>query len=136
MKNQKIKQFAIIESNSAYDFQEQLNEKMEALSECNPEVEFSTRSDMFARITYTKQIAIEEKTPAEAGIRFTCGECPLFVPIMKRDGTPDLRIKYGDCPYKELGRVWRTSSACNVLYTMIKNGSVHLVLNEEKESEQ
>lgn len=135
MKTQKIKQFAIIESSSACDFEEQLNETLERLADCDPEVEFSSRSDTFARITYTKKKEIEQLPPAEAGIRFTCGECPLFTPIKKRDGTPDMRSKYGDCPCKELGRVWKTESACDLLYTMIQNGTIYLTLNEEKYEE-
>ena len=134
MKTQKIKQFAIIESSSASDFEEQLNERMEELADCNPEITFSSRSDTFARISYIKQKELEERPPEEAGIRFTCGECPMFTPAMKRDGTPDLRIKYGDCPNKELGRVWKTASACNILYTKIKNGTIHLTITNEEES--
>lgn len=136
MKTQKIKQFAIIESSSADDFEERLNETMEKLADCDPEVEFSSRSDTFARITYTKKKEIELLPPAEAGIIFTCGECPFFTPITKRDGTPDQRIKYGDCPCRELGRVWKTQRACDLLYTMIKNGTIHLALNSEEESEE
>lgn len=133
MKTQKIKQFAIVEGKSAGDFEERLNELMTKLADCSPEVEFSSRSDTFARISYMKLKEIETLPPEETGIKFTCGECPMFTPTVKRDGTPDLRAKYGECPCKELGRVWKTSNACELLYTLIKNGTVHLALDEEED---
>lgn len=133
MKRYKIKQFAIVESTSASDFEMQLNEKMEELAECDPEVAFSTRSDTFARITYSKVVTTEDPKMTEAGVRFTCGECPLFCPERKKDGSPDERKKFGSCPYSEMERTWKASSACEMLYTMIKNGRVHLAIDEEED---
>ena len=105
-----------------------LNVTMLELADSNPEVTFT---DGCARIEYTK--SFEEIAPpvTETGITFTCGECPLFRPILKKNGQPDERVKYGDCDYSEFGRTWKTSSACECLYTMLKNGTVSLSLNRD-----
>lgn len=104
-----------------------LNVTLLELAESNPEVTFA---DGYARIEYTK--SFEEIAPpvTETGITFTCEECPLFRPVLNRKGEPDGRVKYGDCDYSEFGRTWKTSAACQNLYTMIKNGTVSLTLNE------
>ena len=107
-----------------------LNVTLLELAESNPEVTFA---DGYARIEYTK--SFEEIAPpvTETGITFTCEECPLFRPVLNRKGEPDGRVKYGDCDYSEFGRTWKTSAACQNLYTMLKNGKVSLTLNAENE---
>ena len=109
----------------------ELNLAMMTLSDSKVEVTFS---DGYARIEYTKEL--EEIAPpvTETGIKFTCEECPLFKPILNRSGNPDGRVKYGNCDYSEFGRTWKTSAACQNLYTMLKNGTVSLTLNQDEDT--
>ena len=105
----------------------ELNLALLELSEKKVEVTFS---EGYARIEYTKDFEEIEPPVTETGIKFTCEECPLFEPVLNRSGNPDGRVKYGNCEYSEFGRTWKTSPACQNLYTLIKNGTVSLTLNE------
>lgn len=129
-----IKQFAIVRSDSADDFEQQLNDKLMNIRTRNPEVTFSeTGSYMIARIGYMKEIEIEDTPIEEKGIKFRCGQCPIFKPILTERGTVDKRCKYGDCPHALYGRTYRDSLACPLLYTMIANGNIRLTLIEDPE---
>ena len=108
----------------------ELNLAMLQLSDAKVDVTFS---DGYARIEYTKSFEEIEPPISEIGIKFTCAECPLFKPILNRKGEPDRRVKYGDCDYSEFGRTWKHTPACQNLYTMIKNGTITLMLNENIE---
>lgn len=131
---QKLKQYAFVQAYDLDCFEVKLNEKLEDLAECEPEVTFvqSDETNMIARIAYVKQVKILEEAPAERGARFTCGDCPLMKPIRKKDGSPDLRRVYGECDFGEMGRVWKTTPACDYLYKMIADGRIRLVLEDEE----
>lgn len=129
MNARSVKQFAIVRSDSASLFEEQLNAKMIELIDQNPDVTISESGDkLTAKITYTKQIELEptEKSAAETGIKFTCQDCPMFEPILKGDGTEDGRLKYGNCEFSKFGRTNKASDACEVLYRMIQSGGIGL----------
>lgn len=129
-----IKQFAIVRSDSADDFEQQLNDRLMKISTKYPDVTFSeTGSYMIARIGYMKEIEVEEKPIEEKGIRFRCWQCPIFKPILTERGTVDKRCKYGDCEHSLYGRTSRDAAACQLLYTMIMNGNIRLTLIEEPE---
>ena len=128
----KVKQYAFIEAADLDCFEIKLNEKMEELADCDPEATFYTDDPMLARISYTKETVVQEETPAERGIRFTCGDCPMMQHITKRDGTPDLRRVYGNCDFGEMGRVYKTTPACDYLYKMIADGRIRLTLEDEE----
>lgn len=121
----KTRQFKFIKDPETNE--DELNMAMLSLCENKVEVTFA---DGYARIEYTKELEEIEPPVTETGIRFTCEECPMFRPILNRHGNPDGRVKYGDCDYSEYGRTWKTSAACQNLYTMLKNGTVSLTLNE------
>lgn len=131
MKTQKIKQYAFVDAVDFDCFEIKLNERLEELAECDPEVEFYETDTTLARIKYVKQKEFTPATPAEAGIKFTCGDCPMFGHIMKKDGSPDLRRTYGNCDIGEMGRVWKTTPACDYLYKRIKDGRVRLTLEDD-----
>ena len=112
-------------------FKARLNETMKRLKDRCPEAKVNIEGDTLdALISYVEDVAIEELTPAEAGIKFICEDCPMFYPETKRDGSPDLRSKWGDCIYAEMHRTSKQSSACDLLYGMIKNGDIRLTLSE------
>lgn len=126
-------QYSIITDHDPQAFQDKLNAELRKLKDKEPEVNITSGGTMrIAEIRYTEEAIIQEPDPAEKGVRFTCEECPMFKPAPKRDGTPDLRSKYGDCPHSEMQRTWRTAPACGVLYTMIKNGKIRLTMEPEE----
>lgn len=126
MKNYRVEQYDFIRKDEE-GFQEKLNARLRELYEKHPKVTV-TNDDV--QICYTEQIEIEKPTVSEIGITFTCSDCPIFKPRPKRDGTPDYRSKYGDCPYAEMHRTWKNARACENLYMMIKNGDIGLTINE------
>lgn len=136
MTSKTLKQYAFVQAYDLDCFEVKLNEKLEDLADGDPEVAFvqNDETNMIARICYSKEIRIEEEGPAERGARFTCGECPYFRHIRKKDGSPDLRRSFGDCDFGEMGRVWKTTPACEYLYKMITDGKIRLALEEEEEA--
>lgn len=121
------KRFAIVRETSAASFEDQLNKTLEHLSDQNPKVEFSETGDyMTARIEYEAKVEIPDEPISERGYKFSCEDCPRFEHLLKKDGTVDGRIKYGNCPAAQYGRTLKSSPACDLLYRMIENGEVEL----------
>lgn len=133
MKKQKVKQYEFVAYDTIDGFEMRLNEALRTLAEQRPEVTFYENDPTLARIEYTDEIVLEEETRAERGCRFTCGDCPKMKHIKKRDGSPDLRRVYGECDFGEMGRVWKTTPACDYLYKMIEDGRIRLTLEEDEE---
>lgn len=130
MKRSRYEQFAIVTSDSAPLFEQQLNAEIERLKDNNPSVHFSeSTSPFYARINYIVDTETPE-TVAEAseaeGVSFVCLQCPYFKPALRDDGEIDKRVKWGDCEHAELGRTLKTSPACEKLYELIKEGDVKL----------
>lgn len=132
MKKQKVQQYAFVDAMDLDCFEIKLNEKLEDLAEHDPVVEFYPNHSTLARIAYTKETVVEEVSPAEKGARFTCGDCPMMKHIRKKDGSPDLRRVYGECDFGEMGRVWKTTPACDYLYKLIADGRIRLMLEDEE----
>ena len=125
------KRFAIVRETSASSFETQLNEKLDSLYEQNPSVTFSETGDyLTARIEYTARVEIPDEPISERGYRFSCEDCPRFEHLLKKDGTVDGRIKYGNCPAAQYGRTLKSSPACDLLYRMIENGEVSLCFSK------
>jgi hypothetical protein len=126
MKATSIQQFAIVQSDSAPAFEEELNARIRELSNKRPQVKFD---GLTAYISYT-ETQVHAETKAEQfelnGCCFHCEDCPEFQAILKEDGTEDKRIRYGECQYAEMGRTYRDNKACDMLYTLIKNGRIGL----------
>lgn len=133
MRNSVYEQFAIVREDSASLFTVRLNEELYRLKDCKPTVKFSESDPLCAYIKYTVDVNTPE-TVAEAsetsGVSFVCAQCPFFRPVLKDDGTPDKRVKWGDCDHAELGRTWKMSAACDKLYELIKEGDVKLCFME------
>lgn len=133
MRTEIYQQFAIVASDSAQQLADQLNAKLYELRDKNPVVTFE---GLIARISYDETTRIKDCIQDdyyERGVRLSCQDCPLFSPVLKRDGTEDKRIKWGDCPHKEFGRTYRDSSACDKLFQMINSGEVRLCLADSIE---
>lgn len=126
MKAQSIQQFAIVQSDSAAAFEEELNARLMDLSEKNPKVSFD---GLTAYVSYIKTVRIPE-TLADAyelnGACFHCEDCPEFQAMLKADGTEDTRLKYGECQYAEMRRTRKDAPACDMLYKLIRDGRIGL----------
>lgn len=131
MKRSSYDQYAIVKTDSAPLFEEQLNEKIYELRNNHPEVKFSDSIPLYAQIKYRQETIAPESISDEfemVGASFVCEQCPYFVPATNKDGSEDLRCKVGDCrhPDNELGRAYRTSPACDHLYELIQKREVKL----------
>ena len=126
MKAQSIQQFAIVQSDSAAAFEEELNARLMDLSEKNPKVSFA---GLTAYISYFETVCIPESIADEYELRgacFHCEDCPEFQAALKADGTEDTRLKYGECQYAEMRRTRRDAKACDMLYKLIRDGRIGL----------
>lgn len=136
MKEERYQQFLTVKAEAPELFTEDLNQAIYKLREKSPVVHFSETDPLCAYVSYTERFEAPENIEDEyelQGVRFTCEMCPMFSPIMKRDGTPDARLKYGDCPESEFGRTYKDSQACAKLYQMLRDGRVKLVRAEDEE---
>ena len=132
MKVKSYKQYAIVSGDSAQTLTEELNRKMIELADKNPSVTFE---GLIARISYTVTEEAPENLVEEyeaEGVRLTCQDCPFFEPRTNRDGSVDLRARWGDCKAIE-GEVMtkRDSRVCDKLFQMLNNGEVQLCLSTE-----
>ena len=128
MKRESFQQFAIVANDSAHILTEELNALLYELRDKHPTVTFE---GMIARVSYEERTEEPEALSEEyeaAGVRLTCGRCPMFLAALKADGTEDNRNKYGTCPCSKYGRVKRDARACEKLYQMINDGEVQLCL--------
>lgn len=126
MKAQSIQQFAIVQSDSAPAFEEELNARMRDLSSKCPKVKFD---GLTAYISYMETTRVPESVADEyqlQGVRFRCEDCPEFQAILKEDGTEDRRLRYGECQYADRGRTYKDSPACDMLFKLIKSGRIGL----------
>lgn len=136
MKQERYQQFLTVKAEAPELFTEDLNRAIRDLREKSPVVHFSETDPLCAYVSYTERFQAPETIADEyelQGVKFTCEMCPIFSPIMKRDGTPDARLKYGDCPESEFGRTYKDSQACKKLYQMLRDGRVRLVRAEGEE---
>lgn len=136
MKQERYQQFRTVKAATPELFTEDLNRATYELRSKNPEVHFSDTDPLCAYVSFTERFQAPENIEDEyelQGVRFTCEMCPIFSPILKRDGTPDARLKYGDCPESEFGRTYKDSKACAKLYQMLRDGRVKLVRAEDEE---
>lgn len=140
MKEERYQQFETVKAEAPELFTEDLNKATYNLRDKNPQVHFSEVDPLCAYVSYTERYKAPESLEDEyelQGVRFTCEMCPMFSLIMKRDGTPDARLKYGDCPESEFGRTYKDSQACAKLYQMLRDGRVKLVrVEDEEEAEE
>ena len=128
MKSSRYEQFAIIHSDSASLFNEELNEEIFRLKDKNPVVHFSESIPFYAQIKYTETSSTPESLEDEyelLGARFVCGQCPYFKPTLKKNGEEHPTCKYGECGLHE-GRTVKTMAACEDLYELIREGGVKL----------
>ena len=131
MRKRVVKQFAIVQGDSAQTFTDELNRKLIELEGKDISIDFY-ENFLGARISWPENIGEEPETVEEEyevlGAGFRCNQCPMFQLQLKADGTADSRAKFGRCILKDYGRVCGTSRACEKLYQMIQSGEVQLCL--------
>lgn len=126
-------QVTILEDSAAV-FDQRLNEEIYRLRHYRPKIVRSETNPLYAYIKYSMD-EVKAETLSEAseieGVKFRCEQCPYFKPTLKADETIDKRCRYGDCEHAEMGRTFKDSAACEILYTLIQDFNVKLVFNEE-----
>lgn len=140
MRTSSYKQFDFVRDEHPEIFEEKVNKKMYERRFDYPEVTFSEEGKwLIARISYIKH----EHAPEDLGdvyemmdVRFKCEDCPMFEPIHNKNGSLNMRVKYGDCPHSQFGRTYKDSRACDLLYMMLRDGRIHLVKNDEEEEKR
>ena len=132
---EKFKQYAIVRSDSAELFEEQLNARMYELRDSNPDASISENGHyLTAKIEYVKRAPVikTERDPVKDGIILKCIDCPYFEPTLKKDGSVDARARTGGCKNAEFGRTYLDSDACAVLDQLIKNGGAKICFTESE----
>ena len=127
----RYQQYAIVEADSAQQLTDQLNAELIRLRDKKPIVTFE---GLIARIQYMESETVPETLAEEyevQGVNLTCEDCPYFCPMIKADGTRDLRAKWGGCHLTE-GRIAKKSSrACDELFHKLTSGEVRLCVSTE-----
>lgn len=135
MRSESFQQYSIVKCDSPQLFTDQLNAELKRLKYNHPTVKFSEHDTLCAYISYTEYVHIAEDLGDEyelEGVRIVCEQCPLFDPIRNKDGSLNQVVKYGDCPYSQYGRTYKTTRACDILYQMISRGEVKLCFTESE----
>lgn len=134
MRTSSFKQFDVIREEDPEVFTAKLNTRLRELRHNWPEVKISEGDRyILAQISYTEH----DRVPEDLGdvyemqnVKFTCQDCPIFEPIQNRDGSLNLRVKYGKCPYAEFGRTYKEARCCDMMYTLLRNGKIQLTMVE------
>lgn len=140
MRTSSYKQFEIIRADSPEDFTDRLNRRLFDLRHNWPDVSFGEEGQyLIARISYMQH----DRVPEDLGdayemqnVKFTCQDCPMFKPIRNKNGEPNLRVKYGNCPYAEYGRTYKESRCCDMLYSLLRTGKIYLCLADDDEEDK
>lgn len=112
-------QIAVVESESAVDFQNKFNSTIRQLAEKNPEYRIIEKDSFCAIITYTEKERVIENVKDEyneAGIHYRCKHCPYL------EDPKDKRIKYCECGIK--GATHKDHEACVIFYEQLKEGII------------
>lgn len=119
--------FAIVCGDSAQSLTDQLNEQLYKLRDKHPVVTFE---GMIARICYEETDLDPEPVEEEnkVQIKFTCQDCPYFIPVLKADGSLDQRSRKGSCPFTKYKVTTRDHEVCEKLLNNINDGEVKLCL--------
>lgn len=130
MRYDTYKQYAIVQGNTAHDLTEQLNAKLYELRNKNPVVTFE---GLIARIEYDEDEQKAETLAEEfelKGVKLTCYQCPMFEPLLNKDGTENRSAKRGGCIFRPHGMTHRDVPACSKLFEMLNDGRIFLCLND------
>lgn len=131
MVRRSYQQYAIVTGDTAQQLTERLNDKLIELRDKDPVVSFE---GMIARIQYTERETVPDSLSDEyelQGVRLTCQDCPFFCPVLKADGSVDLRAKYGGCHLAEDRMARKDSRACEKLFHMLNDGRITLCVESE-----
>lgn len=115
-------QIAVVEAETAVDFQNKFNSIIQELAEREPAYRFIESKPFCAIITYTEKKKIIENVMDEyneSGIKYKCKHCPYL------EDPQDRRIKYCVCSYE--GSTHKDKDACLTFYQHLKDGIIQPV---------
>lgn len=121
MRREAFSQVKVIQTESASDFQEQINSSMRELADKQPEYKLIEGKGFCAIISYQETIEIIDKVADEyhaEGIYYLCKHCPYL------DDPHDKRVKRCTCKYSSSGVAYKDSEACEVFYKALKRGDI------------
>ena len=120
----KKKQIAVITAERGSDFEREVNERLEQVAGCEPDIIFKMDTDChIAYITWEETVEALE-TAADRynamGIKLKCGQCPY------RERPKDKRVRYTSCTLGDRQGIAYGDPACDRLYEMLEKGEVQL----------
>lgn len=121
MRREAFSQIKVIQTESASDFQEQINSSMRELADKRPEYKLIEGKGFCAIISYKETIEIMDKVADEyhaEGIYYLCKHCPYL------DDPHDKRVKRCACKYSSSGVAYKDSEACEIFYKALKRGDI------------
>lgn len=120
MKRYSINKAAVVSEATAAEFEQALNDRLEELAKCRPEITFNMNEGHCAYILYKEDVVEPEDIRDEYEMRgetYTCSQCPFF----KTKDTNKRRVR-GFCPWQESTR--KDASACLKFYKLLDRGEV------------
>ena len=114
-------QFKVIQTDTAAEFQDEINQSIRELKGKHPEVKLIEGMGFSAIISYTETEEVIETVADEfhaEGVYYLCKHCPYL------DDPHDKRVKRCSCRYAKNGVTWKDMEACNVFYKALKRGDV------------
>lgn len=125
MKVERFLQVSVVASQSANDFEERLNSRLDELGESTKDCKIDFNSSGFTAIisyeTIKKIFDCVADEFHEEGIYYRCINCPHL------ERPNDGRVKWCGCRYSMHGTTHLYDEACEVLYKGIKNGSLKAI---------
>ena len=121
MKVTKGTKVKVISAQAAQEFEDRLNEALdEVASKSSYSIHYNMSMGFCAYVEYTYTVKTPETLEDEyiiRGERYTCGQCPYFIPSM------DGRSKYGACQYGICNKPIASDYACKHFYINHHNGT-------------
>lgn len=123
MRIDSVIRIAAVHSDSAADFEEQFNariDELEGFKIIDRKIEIGGGS-FDAVLVYEETHNIVDSVADEfhfQGIRYLCRNCPYL------DDPHDRRVKHCTCKYAELGMTHKDQEACEYFYRQLKAGRV------------
>lgn len=134
MRRTSIQQIRVVSSNSAKDFETEVNETLKSLASNNPQIQFNMGLGHCLYILYYEEENICETAEDELelkGISLYCRNCPNFKFDRNKDGTIRRISKRGECHMATYGTTTRDTRACDYFCKAVLNGELKPIHDDE-----
>lgn len=122
MRVDKFPQIAVIESDTAQEFEAEFNRRAKDLNANKSSVTTMYDNGKFVALIEYECVERTIDTVTDEfhmeGIKYICDECPYM------EDPDDKRVMHVDCKYAEFGRTHRKQEACELFYRQIKQGKI------------